>query len=71
MTTSEVVETSVPTQAEPMLSRWPNFDQKVDELDDWLTLLSRMLKSCNVVVGDIIDIEEASFKHKVCRAQFL
>ena len=71
MTTSEVVETSVPTQAEPMLSRWPNFDQKVDELEDWLTLLSRMHKSCHVVVGDISDIEEASFKHKVCLAQLL
>ena len=65
METTATVEASAPTQAEPTQSHWPDFDQKVSELEDWLTLLSRMLKSCRVVVADIPDIEEASFKHKV------
>ena len=60
METRLTLESSPATQ-----SWWPEFDQKVAELEDWLTLLSHMLRSSRVMVADIADIDETSFKHKV------
>ena len=65
METRLTLESSPVTQSEPTQSRSPEFDQKIAELEDWLTLLNHMLRSSRVMVADIADIEETSFKHKV------
>ena len=70
METRLTLESSPATQTEPTQSRSPEFDQKVAELEDWLTLLNHMLRSSRVMVADIADIEETSFKHKVSVLQW-
>ena len=44
---------------------WSDFDKTVAELQDWLTLLERMLKSQIVTVGDLQEIEITIQKQKV------
>ena len=69
VTETITMETRLTLESSPVTestqSRSPEFDQKIAELEDWLTLLNHMLRSSRVMVADIADIEETSFKHKV------
>ncbi len=54
-----------PTYSKPPALPWPDFEQEVNELQDWLILLQHVRKSQIVTVGDIIEIEETIIKQKV------
>ena len=54
-----------PTYTKPPPLPWPDFEQEVNELQDWLILLQHVRKSQIVTVGDIVEIEETIIKQKV------
>ena len=54
-----------PTYTKPPPLPWPDFEQEVNELQDWLILLQHVRKSQIVTVGDVVEIEETIIKQKV------